>query len=168
MAGTPVEFRVAASIGHQGLVARLLCPAFGAALVGCRLDLRQAWWRPVLGGAMPLSVSADAIRPASGPIGLSWPVRDLVTLTAALSVSPRVLWGNVVSAINGAVTAISNSRPDLSDLAVELGAVLLADPHLVAAFVGPLGEHLRRRSCCLIYRIAPNDRGNYCGDCILR
>lgn len=58
--GGEVEPRVAGSAVHLGLVARLIAPALGAAVLRCPVDLRPGglWWQDELGGAMPLSVPA--------------------------------------------------------------------------------------------------------------
>lgn len=118
VSGKAVEFRVAASTGHLALIARLICPAFGAALLGRRLDLSQARWQPLIGGVMPLSFPANAIGPI-GPIGdlsdlLAGPIQILTDLTAGMSVSPKVLWGNVSSAVNGAAMTDGRARPELA------------------------------------------------------
>lgn len=153
-----VEFRVAASTGHLALMARLICAAFGAALFDCSLDLAAARWQPVIGGVMPLSFPANAI----GPVGnisalLTGPIRTLTELTTDMSVSSKVLWGNVASAVNGAVMAACAARPELAAKAMALGRELGTAP----------GPDFRRTSCCLIYRIAPPDSAPYCCDCVL-
>ncbi len=156
--GGAVEFRVAASTGHLAMVARLLCPAFGALLLGRTLDLTRARWQPVVGGVMPLSFPVDAIGDASGTSSLlSGPIQTLTELTSGMSVSPKVLWGNVYSALNGAVMAAGSARPDLSAEAMALGKALGLAP----------GPDFRRTSCCLIYRIMPLGSGPVCGDCVL-
>ena len=61
-----VEARVAASVTHLGLTARLVAPALGAAVTGASISLQpeHVWWRDELGGPFPLSVvllgAADA------------------------------------------------------------------------------------------------------------
>ena len=162
VAGKAVEYRVAASTGHLALVARLICPAFGAALLGHSLDLTLARWQPVIGGVMPLSLPVNAIGP-SGDVSemLTGPIRALTELTAAMSVSPKVLWGNVSSAVNGAVMASCQARPELADRAMALGQAL-GD-----ALGSSPGPTFRRSSCCLIYRIAPPGSAPFCGDCVL-
>ncbi len=157
--GRPVEFRVAASTGHLALVARLICPAFGAELLGHHLDLTQARWQPVTEGVMPLSLPTGAIGVA-GDISalLTGPIRTLTELTAGMSVSSKVLWGNVSSAVNGAVMGACRARPDLAARSMALGRSLGTAP----------GPDFRRTSCCLIYRIAPpGDSAIFCGDCVL-
>lgn len=177
MAGVPggaIEFRVAASVGQLGLTARLFCPAFGAALLDCRLDLGQARWKPVVGGVMPLFLPESAVHPGTGTsmaATLDRQIRPLVERTAAMSVSAEVLWGNVASVIAGAVTTLVTARPDLAARANDLGAEALSQPDLANTFTGMPGREFRRWNCCLIYRIAlatdsPGDRA-YCGDCIL-
>ncbi len=171
-ADRPVHFRVAASIGHLGLVARLLCPAFGLALLARRIDLTRAWWQPTLGGVMPLAVPREAIG-KEGPaarspvLDLPEPIFDLVQRTAELSVSRKVLWGNVASAVNGAVTTAAAARPDLAERSMSLGTALLRSEHLTRASVGSPGSAFRRRSCCLIYRMGPLGTKAFCGDCVL-
>jgi hypothetical protein len=53
-----IEPRVAASVTHPGLVARLIAPSVAAAASGRGLGmgLGELWWQDILGGAMPLSV----------------------------------------------------------------------------------------------------------------
>ncbi|MET3805920.1 hypothetical protein ABIB25_002928 [Nakamurella sp. UYEF19] len=168
MSGAPVELRVAASVGHLGLVARLVCPAFGAALLGYRLDLTGVRWQPVVGGILPLSVPRSALTPGIGTTQIvGAPIIDLLDRTNGLSVSRKVLWGNVFSAVNGAANTVSSIRPDLADRARALAGEVLAGSPLRDTFVGTPGRDGRRRSCCLIYRIAPPNSGSYCGDCIL-
>lgn len=156
--GQNVEFRVAASTGHLALVARLICPAFGAALLDHHLDLTSARWQPVIGGVLPLSFPTTAIS-AGRDISalLTGPIWTLTERTADMSVSPKVLWGNVSSAVNGAVMAAGQARPELADKAMALGRTLGISP----------GTDFRRSSCCLIYRIAPPGSASYCGDCVL-
>jgi hypothetical protein len=185
-----VGFRVAASVAQLGLAARLLSPAIAAAAAYGRvleLDPAAVWWQPVLGGPFPLSLPDDAIQAETGEGGggpgvadspghaaglvrdslLDGPVRRLVELTAGMSVSRAVLWGNVASAINGATAMIASARPGLAGPAREAGAALLQYGPLAGAYTGTLGGGFRRRSCCLIYRASPGPRGAVCGDCVL-
>jgi len=184
-----VEFRVAASVAQLGLVARLLSPAIAvAAAYGqvLELDPVTVWWQPVLGAPFPLSLPADAIGAQAGAAGafgvagdpgraaglvrdllLDGPVRQLVELTAGMSVSRAVLWGNVASAINGATAMIARARPGLAGPAQMAGSELLRYGPLAGAFTGALAGGFRRRSCCLIYRASPGPRTGVCGDCIL-
>jgi len=158
MSENPVELRVAASVGHLGLIARLLCPAIGAALFGYRLELNLASFQNVVGGTMPLAFPSSALGPV-GPLDdlLIGPIAQLSECTALLSLSPKVIRGNISSAVNGAVSTIARNRPDLASRALELGRHFLPHP----------GPKFRRDSCCLIYRIAPPGSRTYCGDCVL-
>ena len=174
-AGCPaaaVEFRVAASIAQLGLCARLLSPALGAAATGRTLpvDVGQARWVPALGGPFRLSlpeaaVAAEADTAATDAL-LAGPITQIVRVVEAMAVSPRVLWGNVASAVNGAVAMIAAARPDLAGPAAETAAAMLANPALTGTFQGRPLRGFRRRNCCLIYRLSP-ERPAYCGDCIL-
>ena len=183
-AGCPaaaVEFRVAASIAQLGLCARLLSPALGAVAAGRALpvDAAQARWVPVLGGPFRLSLAEEAIaaEPADTAIAaepgtaataalLAGPVTQIVRAVEAMAVSPRVLWGNVASAVNGAATMIAAARPDLAGRAAEAAAALLGHPDLAGTYQGRPLQGFRRRNCCLIYRLSP-ERPAYCGDCVL-
>jgi hypothetical protein len=169
---TAVEFRVAASIAQLGLCARLLSPALGAAATGRTLpvDAEQARWVPALGGPFRLSLPDDAVTAEAGTDEtaalLAGPVTQIVRAVEAMAVSPRVLWGNVASAVNGAATMIAAARPDLAAPAASAAAALLARPALAGTYQGRPGAGFRRRSCCLIYRLSPA-RPAYCGDCVL-
>lgn len=177
-----VETRVAASVTHLGIVARLVSPALAtAAITGVPLDVGLATtrWQPVLGGAVPLSVREPLPHPASthaepeevaGAFAervLEGPVRDLVEATRPFSVSARVLWGNVASAVNGATTMISTAGPAWSARAGLLASHLLNRPPLLGTSTQRPDGRFQRRSCCLIYRVAPDGAGAVCGDCVL-
>ena len=174
-AGCPaaaVEFRVAASIAQLGLCARLLSPALGACAAGRALpvDVGQARWVPALGGPFRLSLPEDAVAGEAGAAGtvalLAGPITQIVRAVEAMAVSPRVLWGNVASAVNGAATMIAAARPDLAGPAAEIAAATLANPALTGTYQGRPLRGFRRRNCCLIYRLSP-ERPAYCGDCVL-
>jgi hypothetical protein len=151
-----VELRVAASVTHLGLVARLVSPALAADVVP-DLDLRLTWWQPMLGGPFPLSVadtSASLDQLLDGP---------LTTLTAAarpFGVADQILWGNVASALHGAAAMIGERANDTVDR-------LMSRPTLGGTGTSTDGR-FRRRTCCLIYRAAPGRDGAVCGDCVLR
>lgn len=165
-----VELRVAASVTQLGLVGRLLSPAIGAALIDGRLlAMADARWQPVL-GAFPLALADlggvpydGSLVEALGRTLVDTLVRDLVELTAALSVSRRVLWGNVASSVIGAVAMVTRARPDLAAPAAELRDGLLGLP----ALSGTVSGDLRRRSCCLIWRAGPASPKALCGDCVI-
>ena len=174
-AGRPpasVEFRVAASIAQLGLCARLLSPALGAAAAGRALsvEVAQARWVPALGGPFRLSLAEEAVAAGPGTAAtaalLAGPVTQIVRAVEAMAVSPRVLWGNVASAVNGAATMIAAARPDLAGGAAEAAAALLGHPDLAGTYQGRPLHGFRRRNCCLIYRLSPA-APTYCGDCIL-
>jgi hypothetical protein len=170
-AAAEVEPRVAASAVHLGLVARLVSPALGAAVLRRPVDLRPAglWWQDATGGPVPLSVPAgDAGNPGEWDRLLFDEV--LVPVTAAVArlvpVSGRVLWGNVASAVNAAAAQVARQRPDLADGAWRAAARLLASPRLRDE-PHPPGPAFRRSSCCLFYRLAPGNPSAVCGDCVL-
>jgi hypothetical protein len=176
LGGDEVPVRVAASVAQLGLVARLLAPVFGAAVIDGRLlVLDDASWRPAVGGPMPLAlpdtalggVPYDSLVVGIGERVLSGPVLALVDLTAGLSVSPKVLWGNVASAINGAATMVARARPDLDVRSQLLAGRLLDLPVLRGSATGVPGVDFRRRSCCLLYRLGPATPKAVCGDCVI-
>ena len=162
-----VEIRVAASVAHLGLIARLLAPAIGAVTLGHSpgsLSLDDLWWQDQLGGPYPLSVAPG---PATEVCGAG-PAVEAITAAIAerYAVSHRVLWGNVGSAANSAAQLISTARTDLTSTAHAAADAILTDARIDGGVLRA-GPVFRRRSCCLIYRIA-DDRSATCGDCILR
>jgi FhuF 2Fe-2S C-terminal domain/Ferric iron reductase FhuF-like transporter len=187
-AGRPeeqIEPRVAASVTQLGLAARVIAPAVAAAAAGHRLDLPPGglWWQDTLGGPVPLSVpepgrppTAPGAAPGTAPGSPAGPeclrvldevVAPLTEAVAALvPVSPRVLWGNVASAVNSAAVQVAAGRPDLSDRAWAVATAFLASPRLGREAQRP-GPAFRRSSCCLIYKIAPGQASGVCGDCVL-
>jgi hypothetical protein len=178
-----IEFRVAASVTHLGLAARLISPALASAVlrIPLRVDVAQAWWVPGLGGPFRLSLPDPAFGSAPGrsqtPADddvreslhslLRGPIGSLVEMTAAMATSRRVLWGNVASAINGAAAMISVTQPELTAAATATATAMLGFPALAGVYQGQPVTTFRRRNCCLIYRIASPPANEYCGDCIL-
>jgi hypothetical protein len=162
-----VEERVAASVAHLGLVARLLSPYLALAVlyghVPGAVRLSDLRWQPALGGPYPLALpglpgrAADPPAPAEtadpgGPAGLggvadafaaavlSGPVRELTAACADLRVSPHVLRGNTASALNGAARAVAGARPEAAARARALTGLLLAGgPLRGAARLAPAG-----------------------------
>ncbi|MFJ5104947.1 (2Fe-2S)-binding protein [Streptomyces sp. NPDC088554] len=176
-----VELRVAASVAHLGLAARLVSPALAAAVLhGLVLApaLADARWQPATGGPAPLSLpdGAFAGESALSPTRLAdelssrlldGPLRELADAVAEFSVSRHILWGNTASAVNGAATMITAARPDLTARTRTLIPLLLERPPLRDTSVTTPDGAFRRRSCCLIYRAAPGGEGALCGDCAL-
>lgn len=164
-----VELRVAASVTHLGLVARVIAPMIAIdALNDPPMSMApdDIWWRDDLGGPFGLSMTRR-------PLGSSPTVdthTDAVTavtkgIAEMFAVSPRTLWGNVASAANSAARMISLARPDLTERARIAADRLLADPRVEDGELRS-GPGFRRRSCCLIYRVT-GDRTAVCGDCVL-
>ncbi|WP_405722268.1 (2Fe-2S)-binding protein [Streptomyces sp. NBC_01537] len=178
-----IEPRVAASVAHLGLAARLVSPALAAAVLhGLVLAPRLAdlRWQPVLGGPVPLSLPHDAFGTGSGSADpparladrlgrclLDGPLRELADAMGPFSVSPHILRGNTASAVNGAATMLKAARPELTGRTVAITSLLLDGPALRDASTTAPDGAFRRRSCCLIYRAAPGGRGALCGDCVL-
>jgi hypothetical protein len=181
-----VEVRVAASVAHLGLAARLLSPLFALAADVERGDasavsLRTLRWQPAVGSTFALSIpgleQAEAEHAPATPqargVSDAWtdfePLAvELCELVRPLGVSPRVVWGNIASAVNGARIALSSAAPESAARALVVRDRLLAHPRLAGTFRASPGGAFQRRSCCLIYRAAPDRRGPLCGDCVLR
>ncbi|MGC5036336.1 (2Fe-2S)-binding protein [Streptomyces sp. DT190] len=171
--GTP-EARVAASVAHQGLAARLWSITLGcAALYGelPDLDARRLRWDPDgsapddlwLSGVRPLPADPDRL----AEVVLHGHLTPLATaLRAHYRLAPGLLRGNAASALAGAARELDrwarrHDRPDAAALARSLAGRLLGHPLLTGA--GTLtGTAFRRRSCCLYYRVPG---GGVCGDC---
>ena len=116
-----VEARVAASVTHLGLAARLISPALGmAVLFGAvpGMDPAEVHWQPAAAGPVPLSLPAaaldsDAPAPATGPARASAPARisgpepaSIPELAAGLA----ALLGGPVGLVTDAIAAMSVSR----------------------------------------------------------
>ncbi|WP_189962565.1 (2Fe-2S)-binding protein [Streptomyces violascens] len=170
-----VEVRVAASVTHLGLAARLLSPALAAFVLHGRLltfGLCDVHWQPVLGGPIPLSVPGTAVSAGSVPpeeltAFLDGPLGELAATTRPFSLSPHILQGNIASALNGAATMIAAARPELAERTRTAVTLLLDSPPLRGSATTTANGAFRRRSCCLIYRAAPGHKGSLCGDCVL-
>lgn len=176
-----LELRVAASVTQLGLAARLLSPALAMAVLHgvvlpWRLDGLR--WQPVPGGMFPLSVPLGQACTGGGSMEsladrlseelLHGSLQDIELATRGMSVSSQVLRGNVASAINGAVGALTSARPDCAPRARLLASLLLERPPLLGTAIHDgAGRVFRRRSCCLIYRAGPGGAGAVCGDCVL-
>jgi hypothetical protein len=176
--GAPVvDQRVPASIVHLGLVARLLSPPLGAALVAGvlpaappgRVHLRLA-------GANPLPLALSSPEPVAVPdpvsiadaLALHWLGPAVAPLTATVHerfrLSRRVLTGNVASAAAGALLAAGTALPELAPRATAvLEALLAAGPLAGTGDLRADGSFVRR-SCCLFYRLPG---AGTCGDCLL-
>ncbi|WOT39656.1 (2Fe-2S)-binding protein [Streptomyces coeruleorubidus] len=172
------ESRVAASVAHLGLAARLWSVALGCAALYGRvpdLDPRLLHWDADAGAPDDLWLSE--VRPLPGDAQtLGAVLADVVLrahldpLSAALRahhrLAPGLLRGNAASALAGAARELDrwarrHGRTDTAVRARSLAAELLAHPLLTGA--GTLtGTAFRRRSCCLYYRVPG---GGLCGDC---
>jgi FhuF 2Fe-2S C-terminal domain len=176
--GSPdVEPAVAASLVHLGLVARLVSPPLGAALLSGILPVAPVERVHVrLAGANPLPLALDVTSAAvvAGPADLaaafvgSWLTPIVERLTGAVrsswAVSLKVLDGNVTSAVASALRMTATARPELTEQAeAVLDALLTAGP-LAGTGRRRVDGSFVRRSCCLFYRLPG---AGICGDCIL-
>ncbi|GAB2852861.1 (2Fe-2S)-binding protein [Streptomyces deserti] len=168
------EARVAASVAHQGLAARLWSVGLGCAVLYGRLpdlDPRLLRWDP--DGSAPDDLWLSEVRPLPGDADTLMATvlhGHLEPLAAALRarhrLAPGLLRGNAASALAGAARELDrwarrNGRTDVAARARSLTAELLGHPLLDGT--GTLtGTAFRRRSCCLYYRVPG---GGVCGDC---
>ncbi len=183
LAPEAIPVRVAASVMHLGLVARTLSPLFALAVMGRRpgpVSLRDLWWQPTLGSMFALSIpegpgspdrghrDEDGHRSGNGDDALIPPsALELCAMTAPFGLSPRILRGNLASALAGARTALATAEPSLAQRARDELGRWLAQPLLADMWRITVEGRFQRRSCCLIYQAAPDRRGPVCGDCVL-
>jgi hypothetical protein len=168
-----VQPRVAASLAHLGLVARLAAPAVALMAAGYHFELlpESLWWQDLIGGPVPLSVPESAIRARGHGAATPAQLIDnvLAPLTAAVaelvSISQRVLWGNVASAVNGAAAQIARQRPQIARQAWLTATAAFQHGGLSGERTPP-GPRFSRSSCCLRYRLFPGADA-LCGDCVL-
>lgn len=175
--GSPaVEPAVAASLTHLGLVARLVAPLLGAALVGGVLPVAPAERVQLhLSGANPVPLAVLGATGVPVPTGAelaaamshSWlrPVIDPLTaaVRASFALSAQVLDGNVASAVAGALRMAAAASPESAPRAAEALDAMLEGPLAGTGRREPDGTFVRR-SCCLFYRLPG---GGTCLDCIL-
>ncbi|MGH3825441.1 MAG: (2Fe-2S)-binding protein [Pseudonocardiaceae bacterium] len=62
---------------------------------------------------------------------------------------------------------IATSQPAWVHPCQMIASLLLDQPPLRGTSIVSADRGFRRRSCCLIYRAAPNAAGAVCGDCVL-
>jgi FhuF 2Fe-2S C-terminal domain len=160
-----VELRVAASVVHLGLVARVLSPLLALAVLhrrGGRVRAADLLWQPTLGSMFPLSVRAGALD--DGCVAFAEPecIGEFSAAIGRFGVNEHILRGNVASALVAAGRTLAEARPGLRDDI----RTLIGDHMADAGDFEPDGS-FRRRSCCLIYRAAPGRDGALCGDCVL-
>nr|WP_236743334.1 MULTISPECIES: (2Fe-2S)-binding protein [Nocardiopsis] len=180
--GATVEWRVAASVFHQGLATRLLSPVLAAALChGALLDAARFHWDPHREGPVVLRTAQERAAPV---VGGTVEVADWIERTVVLGVMARVardlsgvgkvarglLRGNTAAALAGAVRSLGADRPARRERAEEVAGDLLARPSLAGtgAYTGTDASGaavFRRTTCCLYYRVP---EAGYCGDCALR
>jgi hypothetical protein len=176
-----IELRVAASVIHLGLVARTASPVLAHAVLHGRtapVSLRDLRWQPATpASTFPLSMPDTALRdPSPTPQALADAlgaglighlVTELCDAARPFGVSARILWGNVASALNGVCTSLAAARPEFEPSIRAVLSTLLRHPRLADAAKISLDGRFQRRSCCLIYRAAPDRAGTLCGDCVL-
>lgn len=175
--GSPaVKPAVAASLTHLGLVARLVAPLLGAALLGGVLPVTPAHrvhLRPNGANPLPLAVVGSTDVPVRTAAELAaamthaWlrPVIDPLTaaVRASFALSAHVLDGNVASAVAGALRMAAAASPETGPRTAEALDAMLEGPLAGTGRRKPDGSFVRR-SCCLFYRLPG---AGTCLDCIL-
>jgi ferric iron reductase protein FhuF len=171
------EPRVTASVGQLDYAARLWSPVLACGLLESVVpDLASLQIRQV-DGARPVELALAEPRgwlasDLAQVAELSYQVvveAHLEPLARALSgrVAIGLLWGNAASALAGALGVLVGARSALLEPAAAVAAALLETGRLRNTgqlAVSSAGLTLRRRSCCLYYRLPG---GGLCGDCCL-
>jgi ferric iron reductase protein FhuF len=129
------------------------------------------WWRPAAGGPLPMAVRDLPTVPCgdlpAARVAEMLPVDGLVrpileVFRSEFRLSPKVLWGNVASALAGATGMVG---PAHEQRARDILAACLDRPPLAGTgSLVPPRRVLARANCCLYYRIPG---GGTCGDCVL-
>ncbi|MFJ4964652.1 (2Fe-2S)-binding protein [Streptomyces sp. NPDC088729] len=169
------ERRVAASIAHLGLAARLWSIALGPAALCGRIPALPPdalHWDPEAASPDDLWIADPQELPGTAErIREQVQYGHLAPLAEAVrgdgNVSPRLLWGNAGSALAGAARELvawarANELPDVARRTRALTAELFDHADLRSTGA-PHGPAFRRRSCCLYWR-CPG--GGLCGDCV--
>jgi hypothetical protein len=166
------ELRIGASLVYLGHAARLWSPVLacvlGHGVLPDLTDLQRADDGAQL--RLPEPVGEHVCSPARELPDVLYRVvvqDHMEPLAAGLRVklAPRLLSGNIASALVGASRALLSARPDLRQSVASVTNSLLGTGRLAGSGVitsGDLG--FKRRSCCLFYRIPA---GGKCGDCPL-
>ncbi|WP_238016082.1 (2Fe-2S)-binding protein [Dactylosporangium sp. AC04546] len=165
LADDVVPERVVASVLFLGVASRLVSPLLADVVLHDRVRAAgpaDLWWKPVPGGPWPVACGPVAARPADAllPVALRLVAPALATFRERFRLSPKVLWGNVASALAGAAGQLDRQ---LAGDPWPVVAGLLARPPLLGT-ASLSGRSLRRHNCCLYYRIPG---GGTCGDCVL-
>ena len=176
--GSPdVDPAVVASLVHLGLVARLVAPPLGAALLSGVLPVapvEQVHVRLAGANPLPLALGATSAAPVAGPADLAaafgrcWLTPAVEPLTVAVrdawTVSGQVLDGNVTSVVAGALRMAATAHPELAGRAEAVLDALLVSGPLAGTGRRREGGSFVRRSCCLFYRVPG---AGTCDDCVL-
>jgi hypothetical protein len=182
LADDAVPVRVVASVTFLGWASRVVSPLLGAAVAGGGLPAPRATelgWQPVPGGPLPMAYGGNRSLPTAeldvaavlnevAVRGLLGPLVEVFRRRFRLS--PRVLLGNVASALAGAAGMIAAQAPEHAEQAAGVVARMLELAPLAGAgeLVRPEPDRARwflvRNNCCLYYRIPG---GGTCGDCVL-
>lgn len=166
-----VPRRVVVSLISLGLAARVVSPLLAAAAIaGVVPDATPETLRLLDDGdgRMLVALPDPVGQPAEA---LPAVVDAMVPLVDAMAsgggLAPRLVWGNVASAVVAAGRMVAACRPDARVEAARLAHVVLAHPRLVDAGHferdPSMLDGYRRASCCLYYQL-PN--GGLCGDCV--
>ena len=178
-----VDLRTAASLNSLGLMARLICPVLGGALLTGTLpvvDLDSWLLGPPAPGPTPVAARHARGVTCAGSTDLAAAmvehclepvVRPVVDrIGDVFRLSAHVLWGNAASALAGAARMVMQERPELASTTATTVEDLLRSRPLAGtgAWVQPDSPRspwtFVRRSCCLLYRVSGAPA---CGDCVL-
>ncbi|KWX66094.1 (2Fe-2S)-binding protein, partial [Mycobacterium sp. NAZ190054] len=173
--GAAVPPRAAASSLQLSVASRLLSPVVGSFASDAGVPL-------LTDDVLSWRLDGHAVQFAAGTVGwhdtrnpaVAAELIDRTVVASALApivdrlapvmaLSPKVMWGNVISAANGAVTVAGMTDAG----AVPAGRALIRSMTRLPRLHGTAtttGTTFRRHSCCLFY-LTP--RGGLCGDCVL-